>query len=340
MKDPTDAPPPPSYQMSVEEFDQKTSNAMQLASSTPYPVDEDGWPIYDPAAFDAAAESYEHPPSSSSSTGFPGSETSRQVRLGRPSSEKAKHSTRPTKARLSEQHILPEDELASEDRSASPPPPFTATGPSLDGPPFEEVVTLSYHGTDSLDPYPRSPQSPTQAPPMLQPVEPLRLRSNRTSSNRYPSHQQISPRPNLPSGIARVEFDPQMAYSPYSGVGNHTSIREGALAFYNHAVASQLMTNPTMTAQTQSGHTERPYSSGYTSTPYWAADQVMSSVSLHEQTQSFHSGAPAVLPPPPPPPHLRQPSRTVRGPLPPVPTQPRWAGSETQIVQDVYGGHG
>ena len=99
MKDPTDAPPPPSYQMSVEEFDQKTSQAMQLASSTPYPVDEDGWPIYDPAAFDAAAESYENPPSSSSSTGFPGSETNRQVRLGRPSSEKAKHSTRPTKVR-------------------------------------------------------------------------------------------------------------------------------------------------------------------------------------------------------------------------------------------------
>lgn len=99
MNDPTDARPPPSYQMSVEEFDQKTSRAMQLASSTPYPVDEDGWPIYDPAAFDAAAESYENPPSSSSSAGFPSSETNRQVRLGRLSSKKAKHSTRPTKVR-------------------------------------------------------------------------------------------------------------------------------------------------------------------------------------------------------------------------------------------------
>jgi hypothetical protein len=99
MKDPTDGPPPPSYQISVEEFDQKTSRAMQLASSTPYPVDEDGWPIYDPAAFEAAGESYEDPPSSSSSAGFPSAETNRQVRLGRPSSEKAKHSTRPTKVR-------------------------------------------------------------------------------------------------------------------------------------------------------------------------------------------------------------------------------------------------
>lgn len=99
MKDPTDAPPPPSYQMSVEEFDQKTSRAMQLASSGAYPVGEDGWQIYDPAAFDAATESDEHPPSSSSSAGFPGVEANRQVRLGRPSSEKAKHSTRHTKVR-------------------------------------------------------------------------------------------------------------------------------------------------------------------------------------------------------------------------------------------------
>ena len=102
MQDPTDAPPPPSYQMSVEEFDQKTSQAMQLASTT-YEVDEDGWPIYDPAAFETAGESSEHPPSSSSSAGFPSpsTETNRNVRQRRPLPlpEKVKHSSRPTKVR-------------------------------------------------------------------------------------------------------------------------------------------------------------------------------------------------------------------------------------------------
>jgi hypothetical protein len=105
MQDPTDAPPPPSYQMSVEEFDRKTSQAMQLASSTTYAVDEDGWPIYDPAAFEAAGESSEHPPSSSSSAGFPSTETNRHVRQSRPLplpekvKQKVKHSSRPTKVR-------------------------------------------------------------------------------------------------------------------------------------------------------------------------------------------------------------------------------------------------
>ncbi|KAI0000065.1 hypothetical protein BJV77DRAFT_512669 [Russula vinacea] len=165
-----------------------------------------------------------------------------------------------------------------------------------------------------------------------------------------------------------------MAYSPYSGVGNHTAIRADATAFYNHAVASQLMTSP---GTAQRGYTERydlviwyetklslnmrfnrgssPYSSGYPPTQYWA-QQTMSSPSLHDHyaphMQNFHLGAV-----PSPPPHLQQthstytdagytrtsPTGTIRGPLPGAPTslsQPRWAGSEAQIVQDLYGGHG
>ena len=93
MSSPTDSPPPPPYQMSLEEFDQKTSQAIQLASSTTYPVDEDGWPNYDPAAFEAVVEGYEHPPPSSSSAGIFGTE----VRHGRPSPVKVSYSTRPTK---------------------------------------------------------------------------------------------------------------------------------------------------------------------------------------------------------------------------------------------------
>ena len=57
---PTDTAPPPSYQLSMEEFDLKTTQAIQ---NTPQ-VDEDGWEVYDPAAIEAAAEN--RGPSSSS----------------------------------------------------------------------------------------------------------------------------------------------------------------------------------------------------------------------------------------------------------------------------------
>ena len=86
MESPTD-PPPPSYQMSVEEFEQKTSRAVQLSSSsTPtLQIDEDGWPVYDPSAFEAVAESSSRSPPASSSAGILGAETSRIERQVRSS---------------------------------------------------------------------------------------------------------------------------------------------------------------------------------------------------------------------------------------------------------------
>jgi hypothetical protein len=66
---PTGLMPPPSYRISQNEFDQKTSQALQLSSSTTIDVDEDGWQIYDAAALESVAESNEHhhsPPGSSS----------------------------------------------------------------------------------------------------------------------------------------------------------------------------------------------------------------------------------------------------------------------------------
>lgn len=91
MASPTDtAPPPPPYQMTQAEFDQKTSQAIQLASesSSANRVDEDGWEIYDPAAMEAIAESIDHQPPSSSSAGFPSTDTHEQVRQGRRSCRK------------------------------------------------------------------------------------------------------------------------------------------------------------------------------------------------------------------------------------------------------------
>ncbi len=70
-------PPPPSYQLSQDEFDQKTSHAIGLSSSIYHPIiDEDGWPSYDAAAFEAVAKSYQQ----GSSSAVPGADVSRHQR--------------------------------------------------------------------------------------------------------------------------------------------------------------------------------------------------------------------------------------------------------------------
>lgn len=148
-----------------------------------------------------------------------------------------------------------DDGHSAEDRVATPPPPFTATGPSLDGPPFEEVVRLDYVESESqaaspLEPtyYPPAHSPPARSPqplPALQPVEPLRLPPNRRSDShsqtsrtphppRRPSPilSDIYSRPSPTSTITRVEFDHRMAYSSNGGAGNHTTIQAGATAFY------------------------------------------------------------------------------------------------------------
>lgn len=148
-----------------------------------------------------------------------------------------------------------DDGHSAEDRVATPPPPFTPTGPSLDGPPFEEVVRLDYVESESQAASPLEPtysppahSPPTHSPPpplALQPVEPLRLPPNRrsdshlqTSRNPHPPRRptpilsDIYPRPSPTSTITRVEFDHRMAYSSNGAAGNHTAIQAGATAFY------------------------------------------------------------------------------------------------------------
>jgi hypothetical protein len=97
MAGPTDTVPPPSYQMSLQEFDQKTTRTVQLSSSTTVLVDEDGWPIYDAAAFEAVAGSSDRPPPASTSAGIVGTDTHRNERRGRQSFEKVPTSPRSMK---------------------------------------------------------------------------------------------------------------------------------------------------------------------------------------------------------------------------------------------------
>ncbi|KAI0303886.1 hypothetical protein BC826DRAFT_980190 [Russula brevipes] len=374
---PTDTVPPPSY-LSIQEFDQKTSQAIQLSSSSTHPVavDEDGWPIYDPTAFEAVAESYNRSPPASSSAAVFSAESLRHERQRQPSSGKGSSSTRFMKSRSSERptgNPGPGHEFSSVPRADTPPPPFTATGPSLDGPPFEEVVQLSYNGSDSqaaspIEPsYSPPPRSPPP-PPRFQPVEPLRVPRQRLSDSRLQAPPNPFPprrstpilsdlRPNPTSAITRVEFDPQTAYSPYGGVGNHTTIQAGAAAFYNHAVASQLTTSPTIPTSVQSANKERissPYSSGYAPT----AQHATSSVSVEQfgsRPQGFRFVTAAAPPPLSPQPQSASPpssagyspsqSGSGRGPLPPVPSSNvplghsgGWGGSDARLVQDIHGG--
>jgi hypothetical protein len=159
------------------------------------------------------------------------------------------------------------------------------------------------------------------------------------------------------STITRVEFDPQMAYSPNGRNGNHSSIQGGPSAFYNHAVASQLGASPTMTNSPQTGYSpdreSSPYSSGYSGGSTYRRYQATSQVSHlvpdeRYTTQHGHRfSTPASLPSamvsstslPSGSGYAPRQSGAIRGPLPPVPYS-QWAGSEAQLVQDVYGVNG
>ena len=133
----------------------------------------------------------------------------------------------------------------------------------------------------------------------------------------------------------------------------------------SHAVASQLTASSAVAAPTrpssrvvQPGYVERydldiwsdgtvsqtcastsassPHSGGYTPTTW--AQRPTSSVSFHEEYAPHMHSAPTT---PPVGAARSAPPGTIRGPLPPVPnslSQIRWAGSEQQIMQDVYGG--
>ncbi|KAJ8472382.1 hypothetical protein ONZ45_g16671 [Pleurotus djamor] len=123
-----------------------------------------------------------------------------------------------------------------EDRSL-PPPPFTPVGPSLDGPPFEEVATLSYTGHESPPPSPlSSPYSPVadlpaQQPPITQPIvqQPqipsALLPGPRTPSRgsnhqtRPPARQSLSPSPVVQTNIPQ-RLRPASAISPTRNVSS------------------------------------------------------------------------------------------------------------------------
>ena len=143
-------------------------------------------------------------------------------------------------------------------------------------------MTISYHEPDPSTQTRRASLSP----PVTQPIAPGRSQrfsdpqiqtQTQAFQNPYHSHRLASMQPDIPSRlvpvstITRVEFDPQMAYSPNGRNGNHTSVQGGPSAFYkqvnpthhllsvlnltySHAVASKLGASPTMTTSPQTGY--------------------------------------------------------------------------------------
>ncbi|KAI0335480.1 hypothetical protein GY45DRAFT_801520 [Cubamyces sp. BRFM 1775] len=157
------------------------------------------------------------------------------------------------------------------EREITPPPEFSAVGPSLDGPPYELVV-MSYEGPEleaadpspELPPFESSPETqihhpppvlpPPAAPPLntdppLIPSPPIsttvRSQANRTAANATAVHLSKS-QPPMPATAPRLPFDPRMAYNrplPAIPQDDPAPLSFDASAFYSHAVAAQFTSN-------------------------------------------------------------------------------------------------
>ncbi|KAI0352944.1 hypothetical protein OH77DRAFT_1408317 [Trametes cingulata] len=320
-------PPPPSYELSQHEFDQKTTRVIEeSAAEPPEPrVDEDGFEVWDESVFEAAVNAMnalsvqgsgsstggttvglgstssrppekalvEPEPQTAQGGSVPqaSGSTSRAPTLSRTKPLRVSKRVRPGKERPSwaaeagldstapASRVEPQagsssrresrrtsvrgprrqltvfnntGDVADPDRELTPPPEFTAVGPSLDGPPYETLV-MSYDGPE-LDPAEALPDPPsfdslpefqTPYPPeavsqqghdaRAQPVHASTLPVNANvpaslptrpdphhSESMPPNARQTpspayhaascQPRRKLP-GEPRLAFDPRMAYS-------------------------------------------------------------------------------------------------------------------------------
>lgn len=278
------AQPPPAY--TEEEFDQKISLALDASLSVNDEPEE--WEEWDEAKFQAAAHRLEANAGASSS-----SSSSTRVADLLPAKQKHWEQYRQDKSRYREEEVTAQPSYSASSSSSSshhsaepvqastpvleairndddedhsvPPPPFTPVGPSLDGPPFEEVVVLSppesiyippmiltFDGEDL--PAPSTPPSP---PPIIaRTPSPLRIPSPPPQDHVYRHSMpavpnqgpRITPRPvttynPLQPKQPRIEFHSSVAYNkPPTGQGRlvNPSERVDPTAFYNSAVSAYL----------------------------------------------------------------------------------------------------
>ncbi|ESK96030.1 hypothetical protein Moror_7375 [Moniliophthora roreri MCA 2997] len=289
--------PPPAY--SEQEFDQKISSALQESLTL---SDDQEWEEWDEAKFEAAAAAYAraeskkpnvtYPPDKKSpySTGQSSSAgPSRHVTNGLPdgvqppssasSSSSRAHSSpsySATPASSSSQHNITTPYEEEEHGSSTPPPAFTGVGPSLDGPPYEDVVRLEYAGNYDEDEVGssysshRSSSSYTQTYEYIPPPRPPSAATTVTSDSSYVQDPRSLPIPSRAderghftapspvdyassraSQVPRMNFNPSVAYKRELGSesGNPTNLNASqrpsqgvidASAFYNSSVSAYL----------------------------------------------------------------------------------------------------
>ncbi|EMD40721.1 hypothetical protein CERSUDRAFT_91457 [Gelatoporia subvermispora B] len=320
--DTPDSPPPPAYELSQQEFDQKTSHVIETSSSEPQQpaVDLEGFEVWDDAIFESAVrmsglsldgtssrlpEVRSYAPEKASQ--LPSDETAssssvQPLRIQKktavsmpPQKERpswyaeaqldrscstAVHERDPTplpsSPSQSSQHDVP-GSLTPPSREATPPPEFTPVGPSLDGPPYEVVLTYRPSDGDSAPPSPL--QSPTMLPQNLDVETNLHTIQSRVSrelpmppqsgygvatSSIVPHHHQSLPAPRrsplthhmrpsttYASGFGAatplLRFNPQTAYGKKQAARvpeeQPAPPRVDPAAFYNSAVSATLSAN-------------------------------------------------------------------------------------------------
>jgi len=305
-------PPPPSYDLSQQQFDGKVSRVLEASiseASDNYP--EEVWEVWDDAVFEEAQAPERQAGGSSSSTVISTSQSQKHP-SDLPSVKKRPVSVRRPKEKpswLAEAGLSPDssssaltqppstdghssahydilhsiiDDEDDEDRSI-PPPPWAAVGPSLDGPPFEEVVLSlpSHRGRASNPPsplsspplrnasplHPPSPQPATleQHPPFRIPRQPLtNLRKGSTRMGPRPrpvtthdTNTTYRPSPPTPPPLLppppppQVRFDSSMAYTGtrHAQTGQQFSLHHQSqhqpshLSFYKYAISFILSTS-------------------------------------------------------------------------------------------------
>ncbi|KAL0574533.1 putative protein kinase [Marasmius crinis-equi] len=237
-----------------------------------YPQDKKG-SVSGPSAGVGSSSSYGGPvaESYSSTPATPNSSqnTNQANVAGAPSSSQIHHPL------LSPSDISYGDE---EDMSA-PPPAFTGVGPSLDGPPYEEVVRMSYNSQEDYN-APRLPSPswgpqreyipprPSSAATSIQSFHPEEDPRPRVEQHIYSPPQPHSLQPSYGRGVQptvpRMNFNPSVAYGrAVVNEPDHDRNRKSATpvfdasAFYNSSVSSFMNAG--------NSHSSRPTSQHYSS---------------------------------------------------------------------------
>jgi len=150
----------------------------------------------------------------------PSSSSSREAGPSSYSSHARSSNDAPTSSPSTSQPVrydIPADD--DEDRSI-PPPPFAAVGPSLDGPQYDEIVTLAYHGNGSNPPSPLTSPIPVNTLlPLSYPI-PSRLPSPEPQNQPIHTH---TPEPSIQHHTQPPSLSPLSPSSTTHNMGPHST---------------------------------------------------------------------------------------------------------------------